>query len=85
VDFWTVNVPPAYTFRIGAVPVGDLHLAAKVLDLMPPYCLLHFSWDDPGRTERKIKVYRESGLIPAMAHPLDFAGPLEPLPDWARE
>lgn len=85
IDFWTVNVPPAYTFRIGNLPVKDLHYDANTLDLFPPYCLLHKSWDDLERVEKKIKYYRESGFISEMGHPLDFAGPLEPLPSWAVE
>jgi len=85
IDFWTVDVPPAYTFRIGSMPVKDLHYDAETLDLLPPYCLIHKSWDDPERVEKKIKYYRESGFIPGMSHPLEFAGPLELLPDFLRE
>jgi len=83
IDFKFVPVPPAFTFRIGDRDIKDLHFEAKVLDLYPPYCLIHKSWDDPIRVDMKIKTYRESGLISNMAHPLDFAGPLEDLPDWA--
>lgn len=84
-DLWTINVPPAYNFRIGDMEVKDLHTDAKAEDLFPPYCLLHYSWDDPDRVNQKVQVYRESGLIPSMLHPLDFGGPLEPLPEWAHE
>jgi len=85
IDFWTVDVPPAFTFRIGKLDVKDLHFDAKTLDLFPPYCLIHYSWDNQERVERKMKVYRESGFIPGQRHPLDFAGPLEPLPYFVRE
>jgi glycosyltransferase involved in cell wall biosynthesis len=85
IDFWTVDVPPAFTFRIGKLDVKDLHFDANTLDVFPPYALLHFSWDDPDRVDKKIKTYRESGLIEAMAHPLDFAGKLEPLPNFLYE
>jgi hypothetical protein len=84
-DFWMVDVPPAFTFRIGDLDVKDLHYDAKTLDLFPPYCCLHYSWDDPDRVQRKVDFYRKSGLIPTMAHPLFFAGPLEDLPEWAIE
>jgi glycosyltransferase involved in cell wall biosynthesis len=84
-DFWTVDVPPAFTFRIGDMDVKDLRNDATTLELFPPYALLHYSWDDEDRVNRKVSVYRESGLIPGQRHPLDFAGPLEPLPDFARE
>jgi glycosyltransferase involved in cell wall biosynthesis len=84
-DFWMVDVPPAFTFRIGKLDVKDLHFDAKTLDIFPPCCLLHYSWDDPERVEKKVKFYRESGLIPTMAYPLQFAWPLEPLPSWAKD
>lgn len=85
VDFWTVDVPPAYNFRIGDRAIADLHVDSTVLDLLPPLALLHFSWDDPQRVEKKLQVYRESGFIPGQLHPLDYGGPLEPLPEWAVE
>jgi glycosyltransferase involved in cell wall biosynthesis len=85
IDFWTVDVPPAFTFRIGELDVKDLHFDAKTLDLFPPYCLIHFSWDNEERVIKKVKTYRESGFIPTQLYPLDFAGPLEPLPDFIRE
>lgn len=84
-DFWTVDKPPAYDFRIGGQTLGDLHLTHLVLDLLPPFCLLHLSWDDPERVKQKVAFYRDSRFIPEMAHPLDFAGPAEPLPAWATE
>lgn len=85
IDFWTVDVPPAYTFRIGDKAIKDLHFDSTVLDLMPPYCLMHYSWDEEERVNEKLKIYRESGLIPEMKHPLEFGGPLEDLPEWAHE
>lgn len=84
-DFWTIDIPPAYNFRIGEQEVRDLHFDANTLDLFPPYALLHFSWDNEERVNQKIGVYRESGLIPNMNHPLEFAGPLESLPGFLHE
>lgn len=85
VDFWTVDVPPAFTFRVGDVPIANLAKDCNVKILKYPYCLLHFSWDDSERVKEKIKIYRESGLIPKQLHPLSFAGPLAPLPEFAHE
>ncbi len=84
-DFWTIDIPPAYNFRIGEHEVRDLHFDANTLDLFPPYALLHLSWDNPERVEQKVKIYRESGLIPNMLHPTDMGGPLEPLPGFLHE
>jgi len=84
-DFWTVDVFPHFTLRIGSLPVKDLRADAKTLEIFPPLCLLHHSWDDPKRVEEKVRIHRESGSIPGQLHPLAFAGPLELLPEWAVE
>lgn len=74
----TVAAGPAYTLKFGAVP-------RSILELAPPLCLMHYSWDDEDIVEEKVKIYRDSGLIPGQLHPLEFAGPLESLPPWVRE
>lgn len=84
-NLWTVSQFPHYTLMIGNEIAGDLHLSSKVLDLMPPFCLLHYTWANEERALEKIRIHRESGSIPDHKHPLEFAGPLEPLPRWARE
>lgn len=85
-DLHTVNVPPAYTFRIGKHDIKDFRDEdGGALELLPPYCLLHYSWDNEELTTQKVKEYDMSGLIPQMQHPLDFAGHLEDLPEWAVE
>jgi len=57
----------------------------KRVNLMPPYCLLHCTWVDQERLKKKMKFYHESGQIPNINHPLDYAGPIEELPKWAKE
>ena len=57
----------------------------KRVNLMPPYCLRHETWVDKERLRRKLEFYHKSGQIPNINHPLDYAGPREKLPDWARE
>ena len=84
-DFWTVDVPPAFTFRVGDVPVGNLEKQFSVKILEYPYCLMHFSWDDSERVKLKVQFYKESGLIPGQLHPLNFAGVLDVLPHFAHE
>lgn len=85
VDFWTVDTFPHFTFRIGSMPIRDLVSDAKVFDVMPPACLIHYSWDNVERVERKVRTHIESGSMPGQLHPLEFAGPLEVLPEWAVE
>jgi hypothetical protein len=84
-DLYTVDVPPAFTFRIGEKDIKDFREDTDVLELFPPYALIHYSWDDETRVMKKIKVYRQSGLIPNQLHPLHFAGPLEPKPEFLHE
>lgn len=83
-DLKTVNVPPAFTFQIGNRHVYDFRNDAKTREIFPPHCLLHYSWRSSEQVDAKIQRYRESGLIPSMMHPLQFAGPLEELEDWMR-
>lgn len=83
-DLWTINVPPAYDFRVGDTKVNDFFREYNTLNLYPPFCAMHYSWDDPQKVSEKVKIYRESGLISGMQHPLEFAGEPVPLPSWAR-
>lgn len=48
----------------------------------PPNCLLHRSWY-PETIQQKIDRYNSIGL--PMSHPRDFAGDLQPLPEWAND
>jgi len=84
-DFWTIDVPPAYDFRVGNTKITNFGKQCNTLELDYPYCLLHFSWDDPERVKQKVNFYRRSGLIPNQVHPLRFGGKLEVLPEFAHE
>jgi len=84
-DLWTINVPPAYDFRVGKKKIKDFREDTKCIEIPYPFCLLHYSWDDPDRVNEKIKYYRESGFIPNMLHPTVFGGELKPLEEWMRE
>jgi glycosyltransferase involved in cell wall biosynthesis len=57
----------------------------QVLNLMPPYALLHCPWQTEEMVQRKLAFYRNSGEVPNMKHPLEFGGVIEPLPIWAVE
>lgn len=81
----TVNVPPAYTFKVGEKHIQDFRYDMNTLEILFPKCLLHYSWDNEERVEKKIAEYRESGLIPNQLHPLQFGGSLKPLEWFMRE
>ena len=55
------------------------------LNLMPPYCLLHFPWPDEKAVKHKQEFGRLTGWTPDMAHPLDFGGPLVDCEEWMIE
>jgi len=84
-DLWTINRPPAYTFRAGEKEIEEFRTDTKCLELQFPFCLLHYSWDDPDRVNAKVTYYRKSGFIPGMRHPLDMGGKRKPLEKWMRE
>lgn len=58
------------------IDLSPLRPEAKHIEL--PHCLLHFSWPSPEEADAKVKWYRESGVQPSCAHPLQWAGPTEP-------
>jgi len=84
-DLWTVDEPPAYYFRVGGKRITEFRTDFHTAEIWPPYANMHFAWDTPERANQKVKVYRESGLIPGMLHPLDFGGQLEDLPEYLHE
>jgi len=55
------------------------------LNLLPPYCLMHTSWVDERELRERLNWYHKSGQIPNIKHPLEYAGPIEKLPEWASE
>ena len=71
-----LNTSNTYTFH----PRPKLR---ERLNIYPPNCLLHFSWVDEKRLEKKLNYYRQSGQHPTIQHPLEHAGALKELPEWA--
>jgi len=57
-------------------------LSPEPVKLIPPYCLLHYSWH-PDTIDKKVARYNALGL--PMNHPSEFAGEAMPLPEWAVE
>jgi SAM-dependent methyltransferase len=73
-----VNIHADPSVRHGTL-VG-IHPTPEVI--LPPVCLLHRSWN-PETIDQKIKRYNKLDL--PMTHPFEFAGKLEPLPEWAHD
>jgi len=70
-----LNVRADNDFKHGTI----IGLMDNPLLVLPPYCLLHYSWS-PDTIVSKVQKYNDIGL--PMNHPLDFAGIPEPLPEW---
>lgn len=83
-DFWTIDEFPHYSLRVGDNRIPYDGFDDQKLDLMPPYCLLHHSWDTIERVEKKLKHHRE-GLGIYMNHPLDMGSELADLEVWMKE
>ena len=69
-------------FAAGFSSLRDTRRGSR-LELDYPHAGLHHFAPDDEEIERKLKFYRDSGFSPNMLHPLEYGGPLEPLPDWA--
>jgi glycosyltransferase involved in cell wall biosynthesis len=82
---WRANL--GIRFKVSDEPHQGLEVAPEKRNTFsshPPHCLLHRPWQTEERLQKKLAFYRESGAIPAMLHPLDFGGTLEPIPEYAR-
>jgi hypothetical protein len=83
-DVWTIDEFPHFSFRLGNTQIKDFHTEVRAMYLYPPYCLLHYSWITPEKAIAKTLRYKASCTTGAL-FPLEFAGKLETLPEWARE
>lgn len=73
-----INIRADESIRHGTL----IGLDESPLKLDTPACLLHRSWH-PNTISAKIERYNKLGL--PMQHPMEFAGELEDLPEWATE
>lgn len=87
-SLWAWRTSTGFRFKEGNSPQEHQQFSflpddSRIARMMPPYCLLHCPWPDDETVEKKLKFYRESGEVPNMKHPLEYAGEIEPLPEWA--
>ena len=74
-------------FQFGSLLEGRQAMdfnAIPCSDALPPHCQLHASWIDSNAVDKHIKMYRDSGLISGMRHPIDFGGALAKRDEWIR-
>lgn len=78
---------PHYWFSLNGKEPTDINKLDrnKVKNILPPYCFMHFGWQTEDETMKHVQYYRQTKLIPDMAHPLGFGGKPEPLLDWMIE
>ena len=84
-SLWAWKAYSQMTF-LNAANTYTFHPRPKLrerLNIQFPSCLLHFSWVDEKALEKKLNYYRQSGQHPTIQHPLEHAGALKDLPEWA--
>lgn len=80
-----IDKMPHYMFSIDGQEPTDINKIGRQVNIQPPYCFMHYGWQTEEETENHVKYYRNTGLIPDMAHPLNFAGSPAPLLEWMEE
>lgn len=80
-----IDKMPHFEFSYDGIKSIDINKTSKELAVQPPPCYIHYGWEDLEKINEHVDYYRKSGLILNMAHPLDFAGTLEPIKDWMVE
>jgi hypothetical protein len=81
---WKPNeVDMKFTNSTNAFEFTPLVEEASRLNVLPPYCDLHYTWSDEDAMRAKLDFYEKSGQIPGIRHPLEWAGEPVPSPDWA--
>ena len=85
INLIVIDKMPHYEFSLD----GTKSILPETLEMDetidPPYCFLHFGWENDAMVDKMIKYYRTSDLIPVQAHPLEFCGLPKPLEDWMVE
>ena len=71
-------------FRHNILGIPDMN-SWRGYPLEIPVALLHRSWPGEEEIQRKITFYGQVYPDKKTLHPLQFAGPPAPLPEWARE
>ena len=76
---------PHYEFSLDGHTSLDVDKSGRNLNMLPPYCFMHYGWQTNEETVEHVDYYRRTGLIDGMRHPLEFGGRLAPLLDWMVE
>lgn len=52
------------------------------ISLKPPYCLLHYFYQNDEYAQRKLHFYKNTGELPEARDPKEYGGKLLPLEEW---
>jgi hypothetical protein len=80
-----LNRMPHYVFSLDGEHYTDIDRTGREMNVLPPYCFLHFGWQTEEETLEHVIYYRRTGLIPDMKHPLEFGGKPVPVLEWMME
>lgn len=80
-SFWAWKPDQVNIYADNSIKHGTiLGMSKDIFPVELPSCLLHMSWNQD-TIAKKIEHYTSVGI--AMGHPLEFAGELASIPDWA--
>jgi hypothetical protein len=85
INLKVIDKMPHFEFSLDGVKSIDVPKLRRHRNLQPPYCFMHFGWEDEVMIEEHLKYYRDSKLIPGILHPLKYGGNPEPLLEWMSE
>lgn len=80
-----IDKMPHYEFSFDGEHAFDVNKQRGLLRLLPPYCFMHFGWQNEIQVKQHISYYNDTGLIPGMQHPLLFGGKIKSVESWMVE
>lgn len=80
-----IDKMPHYEFSFDGEKSVDFAKVDNKLNILPPYCFMHFGWETEEQIKAHVDYYNRTHLIPNMLHPKVFGGKPSPLEDWMIE
>lgn len=85
INLKVIDKMPHFEFSFNGQTSFDVPSLNRHIAIEPPYCFLHFGWENEAMIQKHLEYYHTTKLIPHMLHPKKFAGQPAPILDWMRE
>ncbi len=85
INLKVIDKMPHFEFSFDGMKSFDVPSLNRHVAIDPPYCFLHFGWEDEAMIEKHIEYYHTTKLIPGMRHPKSFGGQPEHILEWMAE